>query len=378
MHNAPMRLLWRLIKLVLALALLLALAAVIFLFWASRGYNPEAPAAEPVTNEELLATLNVTENPEEIRILSYNVAYGRGPEDDIGDRRSEAEVRGFLSALAGFLRTHGADVVALQEVDFGARRTYHIDQLEFLAHEAGYPYTAWITTWKANYVPFPYWPPSQHIGRIHSGQAILSRYPILSNRRVVLPQPEAYPFYYNLFYLHRAIQAATVRVGERDITLFNSHLEAFDLPNRERHAELLVETVRETEVDDWLVLGDMNSVPPEAPQKTDFVDEPGWDATDDRTIEILRAGLGVLESPGLEAYTADQRPTFTFPADAPTRRLDYLFASSTLPLSAARIVAEAGSISDHLPVGATVRLSPPDLPQRTIRPAPLPNSEDDR
>jgi endonuclease/exonuclease/phosphatase family metal-dependent hydrolase len=371
-----MRFLLRLVKVVVSLVLLLALVAVGLLYWASRGYDADAVADAPVTYDAVLGQQGAREPPAELRVLAFNIAYGRGPVDDLGDRREEREVRAFLSAIATFLRGHDADIVALQEVDFGAARTYHLDQLEWLAREAGYPHVARVTTWRANYVPHPLLSPRQHLGKMHSGQAVMSRFPLTSNRRVVLPQPEANPFWYNLFYLHRAIQVVTVQIGAQEVTVFNCHLEAFDQPNREAHGERVVALVRELSPERWVVLGDMNAPPPEAPQRSNFADEPGWDASTDRTIEILRAGLGVLEAPGLEAYEQSLGSTFTFPADAPTRRLDYVFASPSLTVVQARVVTEAGAISDHLPVAATLRLGEPDLPTR--RAVPLPATESSR
>jgi endonuclease/exonuclease/phosphatase family metal-dependent hydrolase len=285
-------------------------------------------------------------------------------------------VRAFLSALATFLRSHDADVVALQEVDFDSARTYHIDELGWLAREAGYPYAARVTTWQANYVPHPLWPPRQHLGRMHSGQAVLSRYPLTGNRRLALPQPGDNPFWYNLFYLHRAVQVVTVQVGSTEVTVLNVHLEGFHPRNREEQAEQVVALVRELRPERWMLLGDLNSPPPEAPQRGNFVDNPSWDASDDRTVEMLRSGLGVLEVPGLEAYEQYLPATFTYPAGAPTRRLDYVFVAPSLTPVEARVVTEAGAISDHLPVAATVRLVGPELPSR--RAVPLPTTEVDR
>jgi endonuclease/exonuclease/phosphatase family metal-dependent hydrolase len=334
--------------------LLLVLALGAFLYWASLGFDADAPAPEPERAEVDREWANqVPATPETLRLLAFNMAYGRGPVDDIGDPRERAEIERHLDDIVAFLRASEADVVALQEVDYDAHRTFGIDQLDYLAQGAGYPYRARITTWKVNYVPFPYWPPAHHIGRMHSGQAVISRYPLRDNRRVVLPQPESYAWYYNRFYLHRSIQMVTVEVGERPLRIFNCHLEAFDVANREEHARRLAALVSEAAVEDWVVLGDMNSPPPEAPQRANFEDEPGWDASQDTTVEILREGLGVHEVP---TYEQGHESTFTFPAEAPTRRLDFLFVSPTLPVQSARVVHEAGPISDHLPVEANVSL----------------------
>lgn len=354
--------------------LLLIVGAVGFLFWASRGFDEDQTASEPEVNQTLLEQLNVDSSPDSLVVLTYNIAYGRGSVDDIGDLRSEQEIRQVLAGLAAFLREADADVVAIQEVDFGGHRTHHIDELETLADEAGYPYRAQITTWRNNYVPFPYWPTSQHFGAIHSGQAVLSRYPILDNRRTVMPQPDANPFYYNAFYLHRSIQRVTLEVGGEEITVYNCHLEAFNAENRSDQAQMVVEEVREDGRERWIVLGDMNSLPPEAPQRNNFVDEPGWDATDDATISILREGLGVIEHPGLELYESNQELSFTFPTGTPTRRLDYIFTSSDLPVQTSQVMYEAGLLSDHYPVIGSIRLTPPAQTPRTA--VPVDETED--
>ena len=369
-----MRLFKKLLKMLTVIILLLIVGAVGGLYWASRGFDADQPASEPEVNQTLVDQINVDPSPDALVVLTYNIAYGRGSVDDIGDLRSEQEVRQVLEGLAAFLIEADADVVAIQEVDFDGHRTHHVEELEYLADEAGYPYRARITTWRNNYVPFPYWPPSQHFGAIHSGQAVLSRYPILDNRRTVMPQPDANPFYYNAFYLHRSIQRVTLEVGDDEITLYNCHLEAFNVENRSDQAQLVVEEVREDGRDRWIVLGDMNSPPPEAPQRTNFVDEPGWDATDDATISILREGLGVIENPGLELYESNQEQSFTFPTGTPTRRLDYIFTSADLPVQSSQIVYEAGLLSDHYPVIASIRLTPPTQPDRTA--VPVDETED--
>ena len=78
----------------------------------------------------------------------------------------------------------------------------------------------------------PYWPPSAHFGRILSGQAVLSRYPIAKNDRIVLEKVASNPFYYNAVYLDRLAQVTEVQVGGQSVILINLHLEAFDNPTR--------------------------------------------------------------------------------------------------------------------------------------------------
>jgi endonuclease/exonuclease/phosphatase family metal-dependent hydrolase len=50
-------------------------------------------------------------------------------------------------------------------------------------------------------------------------------------------------------------------------------------------------------------------------------------------------------------------PAFTFPADSPTRRLDYIFFGRALTRISAEVVAPPpGPHSDHLPIFAELEL----------------------
>ncbi len=338
----------KLIKLLFTSLFLLVAALLAGLFWASRGFDSQAPADPPAFDESLADRVH-EEAPDGIHVITYNIHHAAGPEGEF-EPHSRDEQEDFLDAIAEELQT--ADIVALQEVDYDASRSHGIDQLAYLAEAAQFPYTARITTWQKNYVPFPYWPLSGHVGRIHSGQAIMSRFPITSNERVILPQPDTYAWWYNAFYLNRSVQAAEVQIGDDVVLVFNCHLEAFDTPNRQTHGREVVSLVAETGGEHWIVLGDMNALPPEAEQFSGFEDEPDWSGENDQTIEILRDGLGP-EVPGPEVYSDPEDGGATFPALSPSRRLDYIYSSETLPATEARILTEARH-SDHLPVAATL------------------------
>ncbi|MBI5486550.1 MAG: endonuclease/exonuclease/phosphatase family protein [Deltaproteobacteria bacterium] len=330
----------------------LIVAFVAFYLWGSSGFDDTDPLSVPPERyggDRSAGAPAARVGP--LRVVSWNIAYGRGRKDDVGDLRDEATIRRNLVGIAHVLRTLDADVVALQEVDFGAARTHGIDEVAFLAREAGYPWAARVETWNCRYLPFPYWPPSQHYGRMRSGQAVLSRFPITSNVRHLLPQPDENPFWYNAFYLHRALQHVELSIGGGStLDVVNVHLEAFHQRNRERHADLLVRRVRTLLDRPRLVLGDFNAIPPEATLRARFPDEPETDMTTDRTIATVRA-LGLQEA--LPPDTPNPE-TFTFPADVPNRRLDYIWFPADARRISARVVREAGPLSDHLPLVAEI------------------------
>jgi endonuclease/exonuclease/phosphatase family metal-dependent hydrolase len=99
-----------------------------------------------------------------IKILSLNLAHGR--KDSFSQFQvNEAETRENLLEIAQFLKRENADIVTLQEADKPSRWSGNFDHVEFLAHEAGYP---WYThgshhnNWIANY-----------------GTAVMSYFPIV-------------------------------------------------------------------------------------------------------------------------------------------------------------------------------------------------------
>ena len=289
--------------------------------------------------------------PEQLRGLVWNVHYGHGGELDHFAKHSPVEVDGTLEAIAELIKTADVDFVMLQEVDRQADRSHGHDQLRILAERAGFPYFAFVTTWNARYIPFPFGEPDRWLGRVHSGQGVLSRFPITSNRRVLLPQPKENPFWYNWFYLNRAVQVVELAVpDEEPVQLFNIHLEAFSNANRMRQATILKDLVwTEARQDDRiLVAGDFNSTAPEAPQKKAFVDEPETDFSNDTTIQTLRSGMPTIDL--LKRFKVPER-IFTFPATAPNRQLDHLFAGRAWSRSFGWVQRpEKGILSDHLPL----------------------------
>ena len=134
-------------------------------FFASPVPVEQRVSAIPVESVEAnLATASVRDDgPARLRVLSLNMAHGRG--DNFNQIfTSDAEIRDNLEQIAAFLRRQNADIVTLQEADADAWWSGNVNQVEWLAREAGY---RWYT--QANHV-------DNLLGRY--GTAVLSRYPI--------------------------------------------------------------------------------------------------------------------------------------------------------------------------------------------------------
>jgi endonuclease/exonuclease/phosphatase family metal-dependent hydrolase len=357
------------VPLFLGLLAFLLLSAGAFLFWASRGMPPLSPdyleiRATPAEIVKLREPLPPPPLGQDItlKVMSFNIAYGRGPVDDAGNLRDKAAIIAYLDKIVAAIKTVNPDIIALQEVDFHSKRTHFIDEMAYIGAGIDFPYAARAVTWKKNYVPHPPLKISQHYGRMESGQVIFSRYPILTQSLFYLPKPASQPFYYKAFYLHRLAQMVDIRVGANDVRLFNIHLEAFDRENRQIQAASLVDQICVYKKDYTLLAGDFNTIPTDASLKKGFADEPQTDFSEDSSLSYFQRCLGLTEilAPGPGNPPPPERSSFTFPADKPNRRLDYLFYSAAFSRKNGEVLQNAGAISDHLPIVGELRL--PNIP----------------
>ncbi|MEM7551060.1 MAG: endonuclease/exonuclease/phosphatase family protein [Bacteroidota bacterium] len=274
-------------------------------------------------------------------VMTYNIGFLSGMTNNLPVESEPDLYQSNLEKAIELISTKSPDFVGFQEIDFDSKRSLGVNQLDKIGIGAAYPYGAVSVNWDKNYVPFPYWPPAIHYGKMLSGQAILSKYSFVNNRRITLEKPKSAPFYYNAFYLDRLIQIVQVDVG-RPLILINVHLEAFDQETRESQAEYLLEVVNDyTKNYPVILMGDFNSRPPFATEQLN----------NEKTISLF------LENPYLEVavtkdrYLKNEQAYFTFSSGEPYEKLDYIFyTKKTLKLLSSDVIKEAGEISDHLPV----------------------------
>lgn len=300
------------------------------------------------------------DSADRIRVMTYNMGYGFGLGSDGSDYhpKTREEIETAIREMGELIRTDSIDVVLFQEIDFGSKRSGNFDQLALLAELTGLSYSAEAVAWDANYVPFPYWPPSYHFGRVLSGGAVLSRFPIVDNQVMLLNKPAENAGYYNRFYLYRFHQAVGMVVNGDTLYMVNNHLEAFSTANRMEHAQSLVNWVDELGNSKSLAFvgGDMNALPYNAEQVSDFNDNSGDDYTGDRTMEIIGMMKGFRELASHEEYATNRNIWHTFPADAPNRRLDYIFVNTRYAFTNGHIPRKYGALSDHLPAVVDIEL----------------------
>jgi endonuclease/exonuclease/phosphatase family metal-dependent hydrolase len=335
--------------------LVFILSLLFFLAWASYPWSlRQREVSGEILHFDPEVMVNNLENPSVIKVMSWNLGflYGEGSEGDNYEHQDQDYFIRKLNSLIKEIEIIDPDVLFLQEIDFDSARSSHINQAEIMAKKAGYPYVAKAISWESNYIPFPYWPPKNHFGKMKSGGAILSKYPITSNSVHLLSKPGQQPWWYNLFYLHRYLQEVEIDFGDKRLRLINVHLEAFDKVNRSEQIQKLKQLIQSGPV--ALVAGDFNMVPSVAIKKSKFKNNDDYE--NDPSFDLMTQS-GLSEVISTDLYSQDEARYFTYPSSAPDRRLDYIYFSSTLKLIKAEVIPS--SVSDHLPIMGIIQISKP-------------------
>ena len=193
----------------------------------------------------------------------------------------------------------GYDIVGLQEVDAGSLRSGFINQTEYLAHKAGFPFWYHQTT--------------RRLGKIaqHSN-GLLTRYRPAEVHDHKLPG--AVPGRGALF----------VRFGSRDhpLVVVILHL-ALGRRSRMRQLAYIAEVARA--YPHVVIMGDMNC------------------RADSPELRMLLATANLCEP---------ARDLYTFPSWRPERNIDHILVSPSLHVESAQVLGH--TYSDHLPIAMEV------------------------
>ena len=249
--------------------------------------------------------------PAVIRIMSYNIAAGHGD----------------ISAIAEVIREYDPDIIALQEVDvnWGIRSGYD-DQAEYLAEALDMDYFyGEIYTLEPDR-------DGEGIPDRQYGLAFLSKEPIWYSRNHQITRHSTQPGEPGIQPLPGFPEIAIPFPGGI-VHFFNTHLDYRPDP-AVRETQIMEMIGIMTEVDAPVVLaGDLNARP----------DAPELDP------------LFVLLRDAWEEREDEDDPGFTFPADEPDRRIDYILHSPHFEVAMIEVVESQAS--DHLAIVADLILN---------------------
>lgn len=239
-----------------------------------------------------------------VRVLVFNIHAGK-----------DASSRGNLEDIAAVIRSTDADIVLLQEVDRGTKRSGHVDQLRNLGDLTGY---------------------STAFGRsldFDGGQygiAALAREAISRSTTEPLPIQPPQARAGGSYEPRAALTFATAtRLGA--MNAINTHL---DSSNDEHYrlqesAHIVSMTKRFARNQLWIAGGDFNAEPSSATY-----------------AQVIAGGL---KDAWKECGAGNG---LTYPADRPVKRIDYLFLAAGLRCSKAEVIDTR--VSDHRPLLVSV------------------------
>ncbi|WP_337177101.1 endonuclease/exonuclease/phosphatase family protein [Paludisphaera sp.] len=238
--------------------------------------------------------------PTRLRVLCYNIRHGEGMDNKLD-----------LARIAGVIKSVDPDIVALQEVDKGCKRSEGLDEPAELGKLTG------MTPIFSRNIPFQ--------GGEY-GNAVLSRLPIAEWKNVHLPSR----------YAGEQRGCLVVDVTAPDAAGTPIRFLATHLDYRREDAERMdsVKTIAgiiEERPDVPAILaGDLNSLPDSA---TMAAFDEQWTRT-------------------------DSAPTLTFPADEPNRQIDYILVRPAPRWKVVELrVLDEPVASDHRPLFAVLELA---------------------
>jgi endonuclease/exonuclease/phosphatase family metal-dependent hydrolase len=241
------------------------------------------------------------------RILTYNIHSGRG-----SDGRLD------LGRIVAVIAAEQPDVVALQEVDVGRRRTNGVDQAHEIAQRLGM---------KANFQP------ALCVEEERYGDAILTALPIERVKSGTLPGyallPRLEP---------RGALWVSIKTAEGALQVINTHLGLIPREQLGQARELtgLNWLGSEARHDPTVLVGDLNAT-------------RGTRAYNVLTRELADAARLV----------SHRRRIATFPARSPVLRIDHVLVSRGIRIVDVRVPASALSrvASDHRPLVVDLEIS---------------------
>ncbi len=238
--------------------------------------------------------------PTPLRVLSYNIHHGEGMDGRVD-----------LTRIAEVIRQCEADLVALQEVDRGVRRTDRVDQPARLAELTGMN-----VVFERNI---------EHEGGDY-GNAVLSRMPVERYQNHFLPQCRPGEL--------RGLLEVQVTLDDQPLVFYATHFD-YRPSDEERMASvaMLKEKMEPHARQPVIVAGDLNDTP------------------DSRVLESARAFL-------VDTCHQDADAVLTWPADAPSQRIDYILSNGHPSLRCVefRVLPETVA-SDHRPILAVFEVT---------------------
>lgn len=334
--------------------------AVVLIYYTVREYRPdEVETIETVGDGTESLALGDT-----CTILTYNTGYAAlSCEEDFfmdGGTKvrpdSEEVVEDNLAGIASILEQEDADVYFLQEVDRNARRSYHIDEMEYYEESLGLS-GIYACNFKCDFVPYPI-PP---IGQVEAGLVTLTDYTVSAAFRISLPESFSWPI--KTCNLKRCMLEVRIPIegSEKELVLINFHLEAYDSgEGKLAQSRMLAEKLQEEyEKGNYVIAGGDFNQTFEGIDTYPILDTDNWMPGEIGEDDIPE-GFSFAVSDNVPTCRLLNAPYSGNYEDSQVYVLDGYIVSDNLEVLSIENIDTEFQYSDHQPVRLTVQLTQMD------------------
>ena len=212
-------------------------------------------------------SITVPPNKDTLTVVTWNIRFGIGRAEWFGDSCGELvlfdkdEIQNGLELLAAKIIAMDADILLLQEVDIDSKRSAYIDQVQWLLDNTTMNYGVYASMWEVQFVP------SDGLGRVNTGNAILSRWPLSEAERLQLSLRGDQDDLTKAFYVRRNVLRAKVNYPDSPFWAVDIHASAFSNDDTKQKQYLEFKDILD-ELDNqgknFIAGGDLNELPPGA------------------------------------------------------------------------------------------------------------------
>lgn len=204
-----------------------------------------------------------------ISFLSWNIGYGGlGKEMDFfydkGKmvRPTQEQAKKYITEIRNeIVRNDTIDFIYLQEVDINAKRSYYLNQYQYISDTIMQYNSAFATNYKVSFIPQPITKP---MGKVNAGIATFTKYLPYDAKRYAFEGNFSWPM--GLFFLDRCYMEMRYKLKNgKELVLINTHNSAFDDGSlRKKQMKMLKDKlISEYNNGNYVIAGgDWNQFPP--------------------------------------------------------------------------------------------------------------------
>ena len=311
-------------------------------------------------------------NKDTLTVVTWNIRFGIGRANWFGDSCGDLvlfdneTILDGLELLAQKITEMDADILLLQEVDTDSKRSAYIDQVQWLLDHTSMNYGVYASMWEVQFVP------SDGLGRVNTGNAILSKWPLSEAERIQLSLRGDQDALTKAFYVRRNVLKAVVNYPGNPFWAVDIHASAFSNDDTKQKQFLEFKDVLDeinSKGEIFVAGGDLNELPPGA-TKNNYCEEdrcPDELPEDDEGCDFSNETTWInplydtyVPSVSLVDYQQNEQLYFTHASTHDinderyqwNRKLDYLFTNTAWVPRSEITHQEAQLESDHVAVSA--------------------------